>query len=88
MSELRERLWAVLSERGREAAGLTYEEAAALVRELRGGVGANGGKVSGLCVVTDRAAGHVAPAKINAAAKRDDGTRKRTRRAAKKGDTN
>ena len=63
MSELRERLWAVLSERGREAAGLTYEEAAVLVRELRGGTGRNGGKISGLCIVTDRAAKHVAPAK-------------------------
>lgn len=62
MSELNERLWAVLSERGREAAGLTYEEAAVLVREMRGG--ANGGKVSGLCIVTDRAAAFVAPAKV------------------------
>ena len=92
MSELNERLWAVLSERGREAAGLTYEEAAALVRELRGGSGANGGKISGLCIVTDRAASHVAPAKINAAAKKGDGAQppvngkpKRTRRATKKG---
>ena len=64
MSTLNERLWAVLSERGREAAGLTYEEAAVLVRELRAdGVGANGGKISGLCIVTTRAAEHVAPAK-------------------------
>ncbi len=70
MSELNEKLWAVLSERGREAAGLTYEEAAALVRELRGGVGANGRKVSGICIVTDRAAGHVEPAKVKAKAKR------------------
>jgi hypothetical protein len=64
MSTLNERLWAVLSERGREAAGLTYEEAAVLVRELRaGGDGANGGRISGLCIVTARAAEHVAPAK-------------------------
>jgi len=64
MSTLNERLWAVLSERGREAAGLTYEEASALVRELRASaVGANGGKMSGLCIVTARAAEHVAPAK-------------------------
>jgi hypothetical protein len=69
MSELNERLWAVLSERGREAAGLTYEEAAVLVRELRGGEGANGRKVSGLCIVTDRAASFVAPAKKAAKAK-------------------
>jgi hypothetical protein len=69
MSELNERLWAVLSERGREAAGLTYEEAAVLVRELRAAGGANGGKVSGLCIVTDRAASFVAPAKKAAKAK-------------------
>jgi hypothetical protein len=69
MSELNERLWAVLSERGREAAGLTYEEAAVLVRELRGGEGANGRKVSGICIVTDRAASFVAPAKKAAKAK-------------------
>ena len=53
MSELGERRWAVLSERGGEAAGLTYEEAAALVAELRGR------DVSGLCVITDEAARHV-----------------------------
>ncbi|HVF68678.1 MAG TPA: hypothetical protein VM914_13495 [Pyrinomonadaceae bacterium] len=64
MSTLNERLWAVLSERGREAAGLTYEEAAGLVRELRAtAAGANGGKISGLCIVTARAGEHVAPAK-------------------------
>jgi hypothetical protein len=92
MSELNERLWAVLSERGREAAGLTYEEAAVLVRELRVG-GENGGKLSGLCIITDRAAGHVAPANKTPAKKKEDGarrahsggdTRKRTRRATKK----
>ena len=53
MSELGERRWAVLSERGSEAAGLTYEEAAALVGELRRS------DVSGLCVITDEAARHV-----------------------------
>lgn len=57
MSELSERRWAVQSERGSEAAGLTYEEAAALVRRLRGE------DVSGLCVVTDEAARHLPPAK-------------------------
>ncbi len=72
MSELNERLWAVLSERGREAAGLTYEEAAGLVRELRGD-GANGRKVSGLCIVTDRAAEHVAPAKVKGRSKKAKG---------------
>jgi hypothetical protein len=35
MSELNSRRWAVQSEYGREAAGLTYEEAAALVSRLR-----------------------------------------------------
>jgi topoisomerase IA-like protein len=69
MSELNERLWAVLSERGREAAGLTYEEAAGLVRELRGAA-ANGRKVSGLCIVTDRAAERVAPAKVKVKSKK------------------
>lgn len=50
MSELNERLWAVLSERGCEAAGLSYEEAAGLVARLRGE------RVSGLCVITTGAA--------------------------------
>ena len=67
MSELNERLWAVLSERGREAVGLTYEEAAVLVGELRAGVGVNGDKVRGLCIVTARAGERVAPAQKAAA---------------------
>jgi hypothetical protein len=57
MSELNQPRWAVLSEHGREAAGLTYAEAAALVARLRAE------DTSGLCVVTDEAAGHVAPPK-------------------------
>ena len=57
MSELSERRWAVLSERGSEAAGLTYDEAAALARELRGR------DISGLCVITDEAARHLPAAK-------------------------
>ena len=57
MSELSERRWAVLSERGSEAAGLTYDEASALVRGLRGE------DISGLCVITDEAARHLPPAK-------------------------
>jgi hypothetical protein len=69
MTTLNERLWAVLSERGREAAGLTYEEAAGLVRELRATGGDNGGKMSGLCIVTARAGKRVAPAKKPAKAK-------------------
>ena len=50
MSELGEKIWAVMSERGCEASGLVYGEAARLARRLRGE------KVSGLCVVTDAAA--------------------------------
>jgi hypothetical protein len=57
MSELNERRWAVQSEHGREAAGLTYEEAAVLVGRLRGE------DTSGLCIITDEAASHLAPAK-------------------------
>jgi hypothetical protein len=53
MSELKERRWAVLSERGCEDAGLSYEEAAATVARLRSE------RISGLCVVTDAAAAHV-----------------------------
>ncbi len=53
MSELAEQQWAVLSERGAEATGLTYTQAAermrALVRE----------KVSGVSVITDDAARRV-----------------------------
>lgn len=56
MSELREQRWAVLSERGCEAAGLSYEEAAAAVARLRDE------RISGLCIVTDAAAAHVPPA--------------------------
>jgi hypothetical protein len=54
MGELAEKLWAVLSERGREASGLAYEEAAQLVGRLKGE------KISGLCVVTAAAAERVA----------------------------
>ena len=50
MSELGEQLWAVISERGCEAAGLAHAEAAGLVRRLAGE------RVSGLCVVTADAA--------------------------------
>ena len=50
MSELKQKRWAVISERGCEAASLAHEEAARLVRQLRDE------KLSGLCVVTDEAA--------------------------------
>ena len=80
MSELSERRWAVLSERGSEAAELTYEEAAALVGELRRS------DVSGLCVITGEAAGHLPSAK-KAKEKRAAGSRgrKRARRGTSKG---
>ena len=57
MSELREERWAVLSERGCEDAGLSYEEASGLVARLRSE------RLSGLCVITDAAAAHVPRAK-------------------------
>ena len=50
MSELGEKMWAVVSERGCEASGLAYREAAQLVGRLRGE------KIAGLCVVTEGAA--------------------------------
>jgi hypothetical protein len=56
-SELNERRWAVLSERGREVSGLSYAEAAGLVARLRAE------RLSGLCVVTDDAAAHLHAAK-------------------------
>jgi hypothetical protein len=54
VGELREGRWSVVSERGREAGGLSYAEAAALVRRLLGE------KVYGTCVVTDEAAARLA----------------------------
>jgi|GEM_PF-2105446 len=62
MGELDERRWAVVSERGREAAGLTYAEAVEIEHGLKGE------KVRGLCVVTDAAAGLLSPAKREAGA--------------------
>ncbi|HEX8708222.1 MAG TPA: hypothetical protein VF723_08275 [Pyrinomonadaceae bacterium] len=53
MGELAEKLWAVLSERGCEASGLTYQEAAEKLR----GLGQE--KLPGLCIVTERAARRV-----------------------------
>jgi len=50
MSELREQRWSVVSERGCEASGVTYEDAAGLVGRLRAG------KVHGLCIISDEAA--------------------------------
>jgi hypothetical protein len=56
MSELNERRWTVLSERGGEASGLTYAAAAERVRAL------NSEKVHGLCIITDAAAARLAAA--------------------------
>jgi hypothetical protein len=53
MSELNEKLWAVLSERGCEASGLTYMEAAAMMRRLARE------KISGLCVISSDAGNRV-----------------------------
>lgn len=50
MSELREQRWSVVSERGCEASGVNYDEAAALVRRLRED------KIHGLCIISDEAA--------------------------------
>ena len=50
MGELGERRWAVMSERGCEASGLAYEEAARLVQQLRSD------KIYGLCIITGEAA--------------------------------
>jgi len=52
-SELEEPRWSVLSDRGREAGGLTHEEARRLVHRL-GGEGRHG-----LVIVTDEAAGRM-----------------------------
>ena len=53
MGELDEQRWSVMSERGSEASGLTYAEAARLLQQLRADDG------HGLCVVTDAAARHL-----------------------------
>jgi hypothetical protein len=76
MSELRERRWAVLSERGREEVGLSYEEAAVLVARLRSE------RLRGLCVITDEAASHIPPAK-KTPAKSSSGNSKAVAAAAK-----
>jgi hypothetical protein len=53
MSELIERRWAVLSERGCEATQLTYAQALEMMRALKRE------RVSGLSVITDEAARRV-----------------------------
>jgi hypothetical protein len=74
MSELNERRWSVISERGREAEELAYAEAGKLARELRAE------KLSGLCVVTDEAARHLLPAKTEKKKKSGGDNAKRPRR--------
>ena len=49
MSELNEQRWAVVSERGCEAARVTYAEAAELMHRLKGE------RVYGTCVITSEA---------------------------------
>jgi hypothetical protein len=69
VGELNEGRWSVVSERGREAAGLAYADAAALVRRLLGE------KVYGTCVVTDEAAARLSGARqADAAAQGNNGT--------------
>ncbi len=80
MSELNERRWAVLSERGCEDAGLSYEEASATVARLRGE------RLSGLCVVTDAAAAHV-PRATQQASKSAPGGNSKPKRSRKKSTT-
>ena len=57
MGELNEGRWAVMSERGCEALGLTYAEALDLELRLKGQ------RVSGLCVITDAAGRRLPPAR-------------------------
>jgi hypothetical protein len=78
MSEMNERRWAVMSERGREATGLEYAEAGELVRRLR----SEG--LSGLCVITDAAASYLKPATKDDKGESAGKTPKRTKRVAKK----
>jgi hypothetical protein len=81
MSELREQRWSVMSERGREAARLSYADAAALARSL------TVDKVHGLCVVTDEAAERLAAQTVSPngdqpqAAKKGGARRKNTKMA-------
>jgi hypothetical protein len=80
MSELSEQRWSVLSERGREAARLSYADAAALVRTL------TGEKVHGLCVITDEAAARLAAQEAPSAngGKPEAGAKRGARRRAVK----
>ena len=79
MSELKEPRWAVLSERGREGAGLSYVDAAATVARLRGE------RISGLCIITDAAASRLPQPKKPAGKSPARGNAKPRRRSVKKG---
>lgn len=83
MGELGEGRWAVMSERGREASGLRYDEAIERERALK----TEG--VSGLCIVTDEAASRLPNASDAEAAEDEERSRsdraKRTRRRAGEG---
>ena len=57
MSDLTANKWAVISERGREAADLTYEEARRLVHRLAGE-----GR-HGLCIITNETASRMSATK-------------------------
>jgi hypothetical protein len=59
-SQLEFEKWSVISERGREASGVTYEEARRLVHRL-----AAEGR-HGLCIITDKAAIQIARAHSSA----------------------
>jgi hypothetical protein len=79
MSELGEQLWAVISERGCEAAGLAHADAAGLVRRLAGE------RISGLCVVTSEAAARLQrTAQLSANGKSPAKKTTRRKRAAQK----
>ncbi|MDQ3803272.1 MAG: hypothetical protein M3416_05395 [Acidobacteriota bacterium] len=75
MGELNEGRWAVMSERGCEALGLTYAEALELERRLMDE------RLSGLSVITDAAGRRLPPAKKTGPPA--DAIKKRPRRAAK-----
>ena len=55
MSELTEKLWAVLSERGCESTGQTYAQALEMMRALQRE------KISGLSIITDASARRASP---------------------------
>jgi len=77
-SELAERRWAVMSERGCEATRLDYAASSQLVARLRGE------GVRGLCVITETAAARLVPAKPPAAGTPAGNGAKRPPRASKK----